>query len=275
VWKFVPRVDVLFEIHTEDWLTIKYGENWPDYREWMTKTQIPIYMKDRHKDFPTSRRYPLDEMKKRFSFLEEVQQNGHRVGREKAVFKSTISYMMALAIARDPKPEQINLYGIDMVDGTEWGPQRPDLMRFIGHASEAGIKVLVPAECALMREGGFDLYGYDNVQPERYKRVIMEFEKRAKHYTNRFEALDKDCEYANAMNQTTSGAAQAIAALLAEKEPPTKEKLQEIHKAYRQSADEWEAKSKYFMNEMGQTDGMLQECQDWLRQLTQGDRGWP
>jgi hypothetical protein len=242
VWKFVPRVDVLFELHHEKMLAARYKEHWDDYRGWMTKTDIPIYMQEEYTEYPTSRRYPIEEMKKRFSFSNEIQQNGSRVAQEKAVFKSTISYMMALAIARQPKPKQINLYGIDMVDGTEWGPQRPDLMRFIGHARESGITVVIPEECALFREGGFSFYAYDESDyVDKYDRMIKEFQKRIKHYEGRMAALDKDNEYALAMTQTTNGAAQAI------------EKLIES--------------------------GLFKEHKTDLEKiatgLTQGDRGWP
>jgi hypothetical protein len=185
--------------------------------------------------------------------------------------------MFALAIARDPKPEQINLYGIDMVDGTEWGPQRPDLMRFIGHAREAGIAVVIPEECALFREGGFSFYAYDEADTaDKYDRMIKEFQKRINHYQARMEALDKDNEYALAMCQTTNGAAQAIAKLIEDESfGESRAELEKIAAGYRQQADEHEARTKYLNNEMGQTDGMLQECHDWIRGLTQGDRGWP
>lgn len=62
-----------------------------------------------------------------------------RYGRK---FGGSLSYMLALAI--DEKPLCIDVFGVDMKVGTEYGPQRDTFFYFVGLAEGKGITVNIP-----------------------------------------------------------------------------------------------------------------------------------
>lgn len=62
--------------------------------------------------------------------------------------QGTASYMMAYAIMQDP--DEIGIWGIDLVDDVEYPMQRPCLESWIGFAEGLGIKVTIPEQSALM-----------------------------------------------------------------------------------------------------------------------------
>lgn len=55
---------------------------------------------------------------------------------------SSIAWMMAWAITLEP--DRIGIYGVDMLDGFEYGKQRDMMFYFIGRAEAEGIKIDVP-----------------------------------------------------------------------------------------------------------------------------------
>ena len=61
---------------------------------------------------------------------------------------SSVSYMLALAISR--KPEAIGLFGVDMVNGEEYGYQRPNAAYLIGLARGKGIEVVLHPDSRLL-----------------------------------------------------------------------------------------------------------------------------
>ncbi len=85
--------------------------------------------------------YPLDEVIEKFG---------------STYFTSSIAYMLALAITKAPK--EINIWGIDMEQGTEYEHQRPCVLYWIGQAAARGIKVDSSSQLA---ETSF-MYGYSD-----------------------------------------------------------------------------------------------------------------
>jgi hypothetical protein len=85
--------------------------------------------------------YPLDEIVEKFG---------------SKYFTSSIAYMLALAITK--KPEEINIWGIDMEQGTEYAHQRPCVLYWIGQAEARGITVDSSSKLA---KSTF-MYGYDD-----------------------------------------------------------------------------------------------------------------
>jgi len=70
-------------------------------------------------------------------------------GGESDYFTSSIGYMLVMAIMEEP--DEIMLYGVDMMDATEYGYQRSNTEWILGIAAGRGIKVTVPRESALLK----------------------------------------------------------------------------------------------------------------------------
>jgi len=127
----LPRVDEWFEVHSP----AADPTRSPEFLAWVKdlSTKIPVHMRDRA-DYPDSLEYPEEEMKARFGPF---------------FFTSTISYMLAKAIAEEP--EAIGIWGVMQASENEWTYQRDGIRYFIQMAHNAGIKVLVPPEARLFR----------------------------------------------------------------------------------------------------------------------------
>jgi len=83
--------------------------------------------------------------------------------------ESSIAYMMATSIDRDP--EVIGIYGVDMAEGEEYGYQRPNMAYLIGVAEGLGIEVILhPASRLLDSEWTGGCYGHPaNVNDMEYR----------------------------------------------------------------------------------------------------------
>jgi hypothetical protein len=79
-------------------------------------------------------------------------------------FKSTIDYLIALAIIEDRK--QIGLYGIDLADSVERWEQRRSLEHKIGYAQAKGINIIIPSESPILKSS--HMYGIED-EPEVFK----------------------------------------------------------------------------------------------------------
>lgn len=113
-----------------------------NYLDGLRAMTIPVYMQEHYPDIPASIKYPLEEMIVHF-------------GRQ--YFKSTLDYMMALALYEGF--EEIHLYGVNMADSLEYAHQRPSMEYWIGRAEGMGVKVVLPEGCDLLK--GYFRYGYD------------------------------------------------------------------------------------------------------------------
>lgn len=182
LYKIVPRVDVLFELHDREFLASK--DRNPQHLEWLRKAKIPIFMQEHYEDIPQSIPYPKDAITKDF-------------GR---YFTNSISWMLALAIATGT--EEIQLYGVDMATNEEYQHQRPSVEYFIGFARGRGIKVYIPSECDMLK--CFYLYGYEDSQATqamlKMKARVIELQQRIQGYQG--ESLAKR----DAMNQMIGAA---------------------------------------------------------------------
>jgi hypothetical protein len=143
----LPRVDTVFELHSQEWL-LRQPE-YKSYNDWLAQ-QPTVYMLARHPRWPRAAAYPAAEMFKRYKV---------------SFFSSTIAYMLALAI--DLKPKMIGLWGIDMSANDEYGRQRIGCHYFIEKAEQAGIKVIAPLESDILHD--IPPYGYREVDPMWWK----------------------------------------------------------------------------------------------------------
>uniref|UniRef100_A0A6M3L9A0 Uncharacterized protein n=1 Tax=viral metagenome TaxID=1070528 RepID=A0A6M3L9A0_9ZZZZ len=110
--------------------------------DWMAKQKFPIYMKKKHKDVPTSIRYPKEEIVERFG----------------SYFTNQIAWMIALAIYKEA--DEIHLYGCDMSLKYEYQIQRPCVEYFVGLAKGMGIQVYIPAQSDLLKCAR--MYGFED-----------------------------------------------------------------------------------------------------------------
>lgn len=117
----LPRHDVWFELHEPP------GHE--KYVAWLARQPKVIVRTEKGQEwFPNASIYPEADMRSRFGPF---------------FFTSSVAYMMALAIAQQPKT--IGLWGVLMVQGHEYAYQRPGCHYFIQKARDAGIEVMAPA----------------------------------------------------------------------------------------------------------------------------------
>ncbi len=151
---WIPRWDVLFELHTLDHLkrVAAHSTQPMEYLEWLARQPgpdapgyRPIYMQESFPAYPASIALPRKELNEWFAAL------AHNVAGYFAedYYTSTVSFMLALAIMQ--YTPEIHLYGVDLLQDDEYGYQRPGAEYLIGLARGMGIKVYVPPQSALCK----------------------------------------------------------------------------------------------------------------------------
>ena len=166
LYRFVPRVDVLFELHTRKLLNSKNRET-QAHEEWLKSSPIPVFMQEHYDDIPKSVRYPIETI---------VEKYGN-------YFTNSVSYMIALAI--EEGASEIHLYGVDMAGGGEYEEQRPSVEYFLGIAKGKGIKVHVPPESELLKT--MYLYGYEDEKETAMQLTMKERKKMLTGQLNHFQ----------------------------------------------------------------------------------------
>jgi len=118
------------------------GTHW----NWLTQDHgFPIYMQQFTPLVPNCIRYPLEEV------IDDLYGEPY--------FASGPAYLLGLAIHE--KFDEIGLYGVEMMTGSEYEYQKPNMEYLIGIARGRGIKIILPENCTLCRA---DMYGYENDQ---------------------------------------------------------------------------------------------------------------
>lgn len=138
-----PRYDLGFEMHDRSLWNHK-----TQYLKRLRESDVPIMMREAHKDIPASLKYP------------DVGQN---------YFGSSPAYMLAYAIHQGV--DEIGLWGVDLNEDI-YDHQRPNLEYLIGFANGRGIQVQVPKGSRLLSHKQEDLYDDRPViYPKRYGEV--------------------------------------------------------------------------------------------------------
>lgn len=147
-WKYFPRWDRWFEMHKREVFAKEGDRDQAAHVAWLQNQdgQRPIYMLQPFDDIPGSVAFPIDALTDRFF-----------PGQPSGYWTSTISYMLALAIAEGFS--EIGLYGIDLASHVEYANQRPAAEYLIGVARGMGIKVTIADGSALLKAPA--RYGYD------------------------------------------------------------------------------------------------------------------
>lgn len=273
LYRFIPRGDVWFEFHDHKELGAKYGDGWPEYEKWLKGQTMPIYMQEQYPEFPSSVRYPLEEILDKFAFTESApaNNNGARTEKPRCTVKSTLSYMLALAIHEDFK--EIHIYGVDMILDSEWWFQRHNLYYFIGWAKGRGVKVVIPTESALLKEGACDLYAYQH-GTSKYALLINKMREQDAHYKRRLDSLKNFNEGLVAKTQGIGGAIQELEELI--KVPDFNGQKPHFEKRlamYSQEFKKYNDKNEEVVKEIQSTDGARQNNFQWLERLGYNDRG--
>ena len=137
LYRFIPRADRWFEIHTEYNEAVVEGT---DYEAWVRTCPVPLYMTHGFEHIPNAVRFPIEEAMARFGDY----------------FTSTIAYMFALAIMEGF--EEIAVYGIDLVVHGEYLFEKPCAEYYLGYAMARGVTVRIPEASALLKQT--HRYGY-------------------------------------------------------------------------------------------------------------------
>lgn len=267
----LPRIDRLFEIHEEPWIRRKELTASVEYWEWLKQEHaFPVVMQAVHPEIPNSVRFPLEEVcwdlfgKFRLTSGEQVR-----------FFTSSFSYMLAMALYE--KVKRVEIYGIEMKTGTEYGYQYPGGAFMVGLAVGRGMEVVIRPESHLCRA---KLYGYGtapyasrevmerhwafyNDEAER-RRAVADEKRDAWNRESRIEnqerrervlavAVDAHADYACAL-----GARQMLETLLGESDYySSRQKMEGWQGQYRAGFEKWKAEANYRRAVYNETIGNL------------------
>jgi len=129
-----PRLHRYFEMHDRGLLELPEACRDDGYWEHLSRLS-PVYMQQQHEDIPGSVPYPLDD-------LQQTVFAGFPRWDQKDWYNSSPAYMMALAIHEGA--ETIGLWGIDVLDDSEFNLESNCLDFLIGFALGRGIEVIIP-----------------------------------------------------------------------------------------------------------------------------------
>lgn len=175
-----PRFDRVFELHKYGWFIRKGEHKLTKYYNWLRqKHSFPVYMQQVYKSFPSSVRYPREE-------VDEICFGKLLRGEERNLYyTSSFSYMVGLAILEGFK--RIEIYGVDMTNDTEYNFQKPGGELMIGLALGHGIEVVLSPNSALCKA---QLYAYDRVPSADRKRAV----ELAERYEKEHQRFKKETE---------------------------------------------------------------------------------
>jgi hypothetical protein len=191
------RFSLWFDLHSLDY-TRKYGAvaGFGDAQErWLERSHpFPIFMLEAVPQFPSVLRFPVEEVVA-------------RVGRE--YFTSTIAYALAYALSL-PDVAEIGLWGVDLVDKTEYQEQRPCAEYWIGRAEAVGIRVTIHQDSALLRQ--LWRYGYERTDP-LLEQLDQELGRQETGLVQAIERSNAEEARWRAQAHTDDGALQTVRAL--------------------------------------------------------------
>jgi hypothetical protein len=143
VWAFndgaaqKPHVDVVFQIHELERATLIGGE---EHINWLKSLNVPIYMREKFPQFPTSIAYPFDEV---FALTGHVKQ-GLSGLEDLRYLTSSVPFAIALAVLQN-RP-RIDIYGMELDGGAERKLHVDCITFWIGFA--AGRNISLNIHCA-------------------------------------------------------------------------------------------------------------------------------
>lgn len=189
IYRFIPRIDVLFEIHNRAEWGIDFGSNMgPAHTKWLQENKrIPVYQAEKYDDIPMSIAFPwyaVTHMSPHSDYI-----------------NNQISVMIALAIFMEYK--EIAIYGCEMAHHTELGTQRPSVEFFLGLAEGMGIEITMDLHCSLLNAP----YVYGLESGNKFVKVMQEY---IELYGKRVQEFMSQQAMANNNLQQYIGAKNAI-----------------------------------------------------------------
>lgn len=154
----VPRADRWYDLHPlhqmwfrpRDQRVVQAGDvpmgvylRPEGHLEWLKSRPMPVFLAEKRADYPTSRRFPKDELLQWFApyWPWRLKHDGTVApGADYEV--STPSWMLMQAIAEGYT--EIHVYGIHLATQWEYMHQRPNFEFLLGVATGRGIKVVLP-----------------------------------------------------------------------------------------------------------------------------------
>ncbi len=146
---YARSMDRYFDLHPRATWT-RRGKDGPAYLDWLSRNTVPIYMQKRHPDVPASIEFP------RRRILAEY-------GDPRPYFTNHAAWMIALAMTEGVST--LGLWGISYSARSEYAMQRGCCEHWLGRAAAAGIRIILPEQCTLLREPS-RLYGYESHDDE-------------------------------------------------------------------------------------------------------------
>ena len=122
----------------------------PGYWEYLVNTDAPVLMQDHDGDVKSSLVYPLAQIK-------DLTSKVIVKGQQAQILNSSITYCIALAILRGYK--QIDVYGVEMSNSSEYRSQQSAFTFWVGFAAGRGIQLNINCTQALLVQ---PLYGYED-----------------------------------------------------------------------------------------------------------------
>ena len=188
LYNYVPRLDVLFEVHSREEFGENFGSNHgPKHVEWLKKSPIPVYMAREYKDIPQC--IPMPWYK-----LLHMTKNSFYINNQ-------ISLMVAMAVFMEYK--WIGLFGCEMAHHTELGTQRPSVEWWLGLAEGKGIEIFLPEGCSLLNTPF--VYGL-----ERGSKWTMMLQEYSRLYGARVNEFGNKASMLHNQHQQYIGALNAI-----------------------------------------------------------------
>ena len=135
--EYASRASRLFEMHDRRLLAHPDAMRSKSYFKDLGEMPQPIYMHRHWEDIPSSVAFPLEELE------QTVFKNFPRAkwDNQKDWYNSSPAYMIALAIHEN---KDFGLYGIDVLDESEFSYESPCLEFLIGLAIGRGLNVTIP-----------------------------------------------------------------------------------------------------------------------------------
>lgn len=141
------RMDRYFDLHPRAcWTRGGKKDGTSGYMRFLAENTTPIYMQKRFKDVPASIEYPKGRI-----LLEYADARPY--------FTNHAAWMIALALTEGVTA--IGLFGINYGTESEYVRQRGSAEYWLGRAAERGVRIVLPAQCTLLREPSL-LYGYES-----------------------------------------------------------------------------------------------------------------
>ena len=175
------RMDRWFEVHAAD-VYRNPARRSAGYVDFLRAFKGPVYMQDQTPGFPTSVRYPLEQVADLTEWANLETQRGP--------FGSSFGWMIALALLEGFTT--IEMYGCDLSANEEYKSQRPSTYYWVGRCEGAGVKFILPNATPLLDE---KFYGRNiTVSPGVSKDMVMNkvSETRQRHAQLSREAVKEE-----------------------------------------------------------------------------------